>query len=513
MNFYNLDPTRQQTLAARHTIAYVREYVGRYHPFLRKFYRDAGVDLSQLKTIEDFCELPLLEKKDLQSDPLMFILRPSIPGGVPLPEGYDTEPLPKATLFKYALQAATGIPRDPVYAVRHDPLRERMRRIGSLEWLPIHTQVSTGSTGDPTPVTFTSYDLRHVLREIAALVVQPKNPPPDYLPFDWQERRMSLFPGAPHMAFYGPLLAKLLVGTPSFETFGGAVIPTEKQISIFVNGDFHSLFAIPSYLVYWLRKAIALQRDGKVGPLKTLRRVILGAEPVSEALREYIRKLAEEAGAKPGLRIVQTMGMTEMKWTNVECCERSGVHLNPKYFYWELLHPETRKPVKPREPGVLVFTHVGWRGTVLVRFWTGDLIKGGMTWDRCEYCGWTFPRIFPPVCRADKDFIKLKGARVDLSLLTEVVRDTPGVRNFQMSLESEDGSAFSRDRLIVHVIAEAGVLPSDLERSLNERIKHHTEVSPDRVIFEQDELEFERRLFARSSVKAEYVVERRTSRL
>jgi phenylacetate-CoA ligase len=78
-----------------------------------------------------------------------------------------------------------------------------------------------------------------------------------------------------------------------------------------------------------------------------------------------------------------------------------------------------RQPVKPGEPGVLVFTHIGWRGTVLVRYWTGDLIHGGMIRDRCPHCGWTFPRIFPPICRAEADFSKIKGARVELPLLIE----------------------------------------------------------------------------------------------
>jgi phenylacetate-CoA ligase len=509
VSFYSLDPARQQELAFARTVNYLRDYVGRYHPYLRKLYRESGIDLSKIRTLDDFRKLPIIEKKHLQSDPLAFILRPKIPGQ---PSDYDTEPLPKTTLLKYALQAATRFPRDPVYRVRHDPLRQRIRRIGSLEWLPIHTQASTGSTGEPTPMLFTSYDLNHVIREIAALVPQPKKPPPDYLPFDWGERRMSLFPGAPHMAFYAPVLTKILVGTSSFETFGGAIIPTERQITLFANGGFHSVFAIPSYLIHWLRKAVAMQKDGKVGPLKTLRRAVLGAEPVSEPLREYIRDLAQQAGA-PGLRIVQTMGMTEMKWTNVECSERSGVHLNPKYFFWELLHPETRQPVGPKEPGVLVFTHVGWRGTVLVRYWTGDLIKGGMTWDRCDHCGWTFPRIFPPVCRAEKDFTKLKGARVDLSLLTETVRDTPGVRNFQLFLESENQEAFSRDQLIVHVIPEPAADPAAIESALHDRVKAATEVSPDKVVFEHDEHEFDKRLFARSSVKAEYVVERRVSHL
>jgi phenylacetate-coenzyme A ligase PaaK-like adenylate-forming protein len=277
---------------------------------------------------------------------------------------------------------------------------------------------------------------------------------------------------------------------------------------MFVSGDFQTLMAIPSYLVYWLRKAIAMQREGKVGPLKRLQRVVLGAEPVSEPLRAYITQLAEQAGATPPLRILQTAGMTEMKWTFVECTERSGVHLNPKFYYWELLHPETRQPVPPGEPGVLVFTHVGWRGTVLVRYWTGDLIKGGMIWDRCPNCGWTFPRIFPPICRADRDFTKVKGTRVDLSALSETVRDTPGVRYFQVSLEHESDE-FSRDLLVVHVLPEGSATRDTLKALLMDRIKSQTEVSPDRVVFEEDEAAFTARLFAKSSVKAEYIVERR----
>ena len=67
-----------------------------------------------------------------------------------------------------------------------------------------------------------------------------------------------------------------------------------------------------------------------------------------------------------------------------------------------------------------------------------------------------FPRIFPPICRADKDFTKLKGTRVDLSLLVTTVQDTPGVRRFQVSLESENDE-FSRDIVAVHVFGEPGV--------------------------------------------------------
>src|SRR5438132_1156907 len=155
---------------------------------------------------------------------------------------------------------------------------------------------------------------------------------------------------------------------------------------------------------------------------------------MSEKLREIIRTLAHAAGADPRLKIYETLGMTEMKWWFGECNEHSGLHLNPRHYYWELLDPQTREPVGPGEPGVLVFSHIGWRGTVLVRYWTGDLVKGGLRWERCRFCGYTFPLLFGPVCRAERDFTKIKGTLVDLSQLIDCIRGMPGVRLFQAVL-------------------------------------------------------------------------------
>ena len=367
MNFYDLDPQAQQQAAERRLLAYLRDYVTRYHPFLRQFYRAQGIDLAAIRSMHDFYKLPIIDKTHLRSNPLLFVLRPATPGGLPLPEGFDTEPLPAATTLRYALQAALNMPRDPAALVRRESVSERARRRGMLEWLPIHTHASSGSSGEPTPVMFSHYDLHHVVGEMASLVIKRKKQDPGVPPFRWDDRKLSLFPGAPHVAFYAPVIAKILTGAPSFETFGGAVIPTERQVAMFERGGFQTLLAIPSYLVYWLRTALDLQRRGTVGPLLALRRVVLGAEPVSEALRQYIVDLAAECGAPPPLKVLQTAGMTEMKWTFIECTERSGVHLNPKYYFWELLDPVTRTPVAPGEPGVLVFTHIGWRATVLVR--------------------------------------------------------------------------------------------------------------------------------------------------
>lgn len=514
MNYYDLDPGRQQKESLSRLLRYLREDVARYHPYLRRLYRERGIDLTRVRTADEFASLPLIRKDELREQPRLFVLQPKSPGSPPLPEGYDTEPLRPQQIAKYVFRAALNVPRDHSLDVQRRVFRDRVQRRGQMEWLPVHFHASTGSTGEPTPVLFTLRDLHDIVREMGHLAIRHKNPGPDYIPYEWTERWMSLMPAAPHVAFFSAVLAKILVGTGGFETFGGAVIPTDRQIELFAKGGFSTLIGIPSYATHWLRRAAILQHQGRVGAFSGLQRLILGAEPISEAFRQYIRKLALEAGAHPLVKVIQSYGMTEFKWVFYECYEGSGIHLNPKYYYWELLDPDTLRPVPQGEPGVLVFSHVGWRGTALIRYWTGDLIKGGMRWDRCECCGYTFPRIYPPIARADKDFTKIKGARVDLSLLIETVRDTPGVRRFQIVLENEiQHEEFSRDVVAVHVLQEPGASRNDVDGTLRLRMKHATEVAPDQIVFEENEAEFEKRLFARNGVKADYIVERRKNAL
>jgi phenylacetate-coenzyme A ligase PaaK-like adenylate-forming protein len=514
VNFYSMDREQQRKASAQRLFRYVREFVEPYHPFLRRLYRDCGVKVDRLKSLDDIRRLPIIDKSHLQSDPLSFILRPTMGGAAPLRDGLETRPPRGMTIAKYAAQALANYPREYWQLVRESTLREKIRRRGLLEWQPIHTHVSTGSSGHPTPVTYTYYDLKHVVPQVASVLIRPrKGYPPAVVDFDFNERALNIFPGAPHLAFFVPMLAKTAIGLSVFETFGGAIIPTDRQLRLFVDGGFTSVLAVPSYMLHWLRRAATLRADGKLGALSTLRRIILGAEPLSDALREEIRQLAISVGAWPKVRILQSFGMTEMKWSFHECSEGSGMHLNPKFFYWELLHPDTREPVAPGEPGVLVFSHIGWRGTVLIRFWTGDLVKGGISWERCPLCGYTFPRIFSPICRAIKDFTKLKGARIDLSLLVQVVRDTPGVRQFQIALESESPKEqFSRDVLAIEVCAQPTQVYDDLKRQLTARLKDHLEVSPDKITFTEDEADLERRLFAKNHIKAEYIVERRADK-
>jgi phenylacetate-CoA ligase len=506
-NFYRMEPRAQREQVFRNLLKYIREVVYPYHPAFRKMCQEFDVDPRRFRTYEDFQQLPVVTKSDYRAAPLSYVLQPTFPGKTPL---YPTSPINRKYLVKYLAQAALNYPRVKTGLFRRETLREKVEQRAIREWFPIHTHVSSGSTGEPTPVLYTHRDLTEILPELAASQMAQVLRT-DVPAFRYDNRRMNIFPGAPHLAFFQSVFIKTTLGLNMFDTFGGKVIPTDRQIEIFANGGFHSLAAVPSYLVHWLRRAVELREAGKVKPFgENFVMAVLGGEPVSEPMRKYIHELAARMGAHPQFRILETLGSTELRWAGSECFEGSGIHLNPKYYFCEVLDPVTRKPVADGEPGVLTFSHVGWRGTVFTRYWSGDLVQGGGTWDRCPSCGYTFFRVRGPIARADKDFTKIKGVQVALQQLVGAVRDSAGVRNCQVILEKDarDG-AFGRDLVTVRVLPEPGADRDAVAAAVRESVRTATELSPDRIVFEADAPAFEAELFSRTGIKADFLVDRR----
>lgn len=510
-NFYRLPPERQRAVSLRNVIRFVQRYVYPYHPYLRKKYREAGIDVGKLGTYEDFARLPVTSKHDYRKDPRAFILQPKFPTREELVP-YDTERIRTGEILRYAWQALTNRPADYARLFRKMSFgKGHIGRRAAQEWMPIHFHASAGSSGDPTPAVYTHYDFTHNAPELASMIfLQPDVLEPGKPTIEWNSTSISLFPGVPHLAFFQTVFVKLVAGVSCFDTCGGNVVPTERSIQLCAEGQFEGISSVPSYLVYWMRRAVEMRKQGKIPPLASLKCVVVGAEPVSDRLREYIKELARELGAHPRFAIVEAYGMTEMKWGFTECDEGSKVHLNPKFWFWEVLDKETLQPVGEGKEGLLVFSHIDWRGTVFVRYNTGDLVKGGIVHDRCSFCGYTFVRLIGPIARAQKDFTKLKGTRVALQELVGTVRDTPGVRNFQAILDKEvPGDEFSRDVLRLRIVALDGTDRTSLTDTLRRRIKDSVEVTPDDITFESDAEKFERELFARTGVKADYVVEKR----
>jgi phenylacetate-CoA ligase len=508
--YFKMSPGKQRQESFKRLISYIKHYVYPYHPYLRRTYKELGIDPYKIKSYDDFTGLPLVTKKEYRGDPRAFILQPKFPTQESLIP-YDTAAIDRKILFKYILQAFLNLPRDKANDFRDMPFKDKIIRRIVLEWLPIHFHASAGSTGDPTPAVYTHRDIHSILSGLANVVwLQPKDIPEDSPKATFTKMNFNTFPGAPHLAFFQAVITKLLVGGASFDSFGGKVIPTDQQIRIFAQQKFNAITSVPSYLVYWLRKAVEMHEHGEIPDMPFFEGAILGAEGVSPELEAHILGLVKKLGAHPKFRIVSSYGSTELKWAFVEPDYDCGIHLDPRFYFWELLDPETKKPVKDGDPGILVFSHIGWRGTVFVRYWTGDLIKGGLFYDRCPRCGFTLPRMYGPIVRYDKDFTKIRGTKVLLPDLITAVRDTKGISSFQIIIDKKiQDDPFSMDVIKLRVAIDKSVDENVLKETLNHRIKAFIELTPDEVIIEKDEKDIETDLFAKTGIKAEYVVDKR----
>lgn len=486
----------QRRWAEERLFRYVRDYVDRFHPYYRRLFRERGIDADRIYTYDDFSKIPITTKQDFLADQKAFVLQPSQED-----TPYDVEPLPTRKKLAYAARAFTTRYLRDVYG-KPRSFREKVAQTAMYEWLPAHFNFSGGTTGMPASAVFTTYDLRENVRKVHGMLYETG--------WEMDMRTLNLFPAVPHLAFFAPITVAFTVDTGGavLHTCGGKAIPTERQVIIASIMGFQMITSLPSYLLYWLKTAVELKEKGLIRGLPGIKQVIAGAEPMTDEYRRRIKGYLEELGS-PDVRIMEVYGMTEMKAGFFECGEKTGVHLNPELYYWEMLDPETREPVQWGEPGVLVFSHIGWRGTVLLRYWTGDLIQGGMVWEKCPSCGLTLPRIFTPIVRAEKDFTKVKGARVPLLEFQRALHGVEGLESFQVVLGKEDeADALSRDKVTIYACAAPGAEEAALRQRIVECVRIGTEISPDEVVF-MDSKALEAQLFERTGLKADWVVDQR----
>jgi len=493
---YYWSPEQQRAWSEKQLLRYIKSHILTYHPFYRKKCREMGIGNGNLRSYDDFQKFPLVTKKDLVEAPTAFILQPTFPGRESLYE--NIAPIRKTNLLKYAYQALRR-PLLPSATGEERTLRKRIEAEARREWFPIHFHASGGTTGNPSPAVYTHHDIFNVTPKIVNMS--------SWCGIKPDHKMLNLFPAAPHLAFFQVVFSQFLMAGHVFHTCGGSVIPTERQIQICEQLEFDNIVAIPSYLTYWLEVAEKMRKKGEIKKIDTIKYAVVSGEPMVPAYRERIKSQFAAIGSKD-VTIIEGYGMTELKGAFYECGEGSGIHLNPEHYFWEVLDPETKKPVPEGHEGVLTFSHIDFRGTVLIRYYTGDLIKG-MVLEKCEHCGHTGPKLLTPLCRAVKDFTKIKGSRVNLLNLQTAIRNTEGVESFQVVITKQHPEdPFSRDWVRVHVAKKAGANEESIVPVMKKNVKLDCEISPSEVIFNTPE-EVENMLFARTGLKADWIVDER----
>jgi len=102
-----------------------------------------------------------------------------------------------------------------------------------------------------------------------------------------------------------------------------------------------------------------------------LKRVIMGAERHSDAMRSRIQELL---GVED---IFDIYGLTELygPGTGLDCHYHAGIHYWADLFIYEILDPVTLQPVAPGQEGELVVTTMGKEGSPLIRYRTHDVTR------------------------------------------------------------------------------------------------------------------------------------------
>ena len=192
MNLFRVSPQRQERICFRRLRRYLVSEIGRYHPFLRRRYRAAGVDVRAIRTPADLARLPLVHKQDLRKHYVDFILQPTAPGR-PSPAG--TAPPSAAKAAKFFVQSLLNVPRDPARLFRKTGFAEKLKRRALLEYYPIHFHVSAGTTGAPVLVAYSHWDLSHIVPLLACgSFCQADRPDPGQVRLEFTDRVVLVKP-------------------------------------------------------------------------------------------------------------------------------------------------------------------------------------------------------------------------------------------------------------------------------------------------------------------------------
>jgi phenylacetate-CoA ligase len=261
---------------------------------------------------------------------------------------------------------------------------------------------------------------------------------------------------------------------------------TEGQLRFLKKVNPEILIGMPTFAYHVLQEAV----DQKLR-CPNLRLIVLGGEKVPDGMRAKLIALARRLDAMD-CGVVSTYGFTEAKMAFAECPTppgeiTSGFHTFPDQALFEIVDPATGIPVPPGEPGEIVYTPLDARGTVVLRYRTGDCISGGLVHEECPWCGRLLPRLVGRISRSsavqEMNLGKLKGTLVDFNELEHILDDAAPVGAWQLELRKRNDDPLEIDELILHVHKLGAMSDETLSEEVNRHFAAHTEVQPNRIVF------------------------------
>ena len=436
---------------------FLREQVIPFSHFYREMFNRAHIDPEKFTSLDDLRRIPFTSKNDL----LATSENPD--------RGRDFVLIPDQTQLS----------KRPSVMMRA-LLRGKAQVKAALEreYRPIFLTSTTGRSTDPVAFTYTAHDLDNLASAGKRLV--------DVLGARSTDRAVSVFPFAPHLAFWQVHYAATASGIFLVGTGGGKAMGTDGNLRLMEKVQPDTVLGMPTFLYHVLTQAADEGRS-----FRNLTTLVLGGEKVPPGMRKKLATLVKLVSGNDA-RVLATYGFTEAKMAWGECPFRpdqpaSGYHLYPDLGLFEVIDPESGEVLPEGSPGELVFTPLAARGSVVLRYRTGDCIDGGLIYEPCPYCKRIMPRLVGNISRESEvkelRFDKIKGTLVDFNELEHLLDDAEHVGAWQVELRKVHDDPLELDELILHIEKIGSKDKETVSRQLANLVAAHTEIRPNQVLF------------------------------
>ena len=426
------------------------ERVVPFTAYYSKLFRELGIGAGDIRGTDDLKKLPFTSKSMLEA-PRDFVI------------------IPDETALRHQWSTLR-------YAITHGPAATKTMLEEELR--PILLTSTTGRSAAPVPFLYSKYDITNLETAGRRMMELCKSDP------SW--RHINAFPFAPHLAFWLAHHAGTGFNTFVLSTGGGKTMGTDGNLRLIDKIQPDAIIAMPTFLYHLLQQAAAEKQHWT-----NLKRIVLGGEKVPTGMRRKLRTLCAEIGS-PDVAIMSTYGFTEAKVAWTECMPPegagpSGFHIYPDLTYLEIVDPETGERVPDGQPGEIVCTPLDARGTVVIRYRTGDLSEGGITYEPCPHCGRTCPRLLGKISRVSDirrlNIGKLKGTLVDFNALENLLDDTEGLGAWQIELRKRNDDPLESDIVVVHAAPVNGSPQEALKQKISSRFGQAVEFTPNDIVF------------------------------
>jgi len=406
-----------------------------FHPYYRRIFKSLNLRPSDIKTKDDLRKLPFTKKTDWVGREKEFILKPT------------------KKVFLYL-----SFKDKMLYFFDKKKFFERIK----WEFLPATFFATSGRTGNSAACFYTRYDFERI-KETTINALQPI-----IKALNYKQKIQITFPYAPHLAFWHTIFGWL--GEPNtFATILGAG-RSNLQVEMMQKFKINALIGMPSYISYLSQLAAENKIESNV------KYIIAAGEYLPDNMRERIRENFSKIGPEP--KILQGYASTESKAAVFEREERGGYVIDPNIHLWEVVDPKTGEPVNFGERGILVFTHLDFRGSIFLRYWTNDIIEKGMIYED------GYLKLIGDIYR-ESDVVpietKVKGTLINTLSLENLLNSMKEIKEYQVVItRKESKKHFGLDEMIIKISLHERCLRmrEKVVKKVQELVKDYFEITP-----------------------------------